>query len=131
MINPTQLKSKLFNATLGRFYDPADRAVIDDVTHWVEETYREDLAQRPSKHVYLRLLAVSILPKIDRLRESAVILGAIAKHFDAHWTVIPMQETDELYISHYNKDYGGDHDLFSMHYYGDRASCRLARWCVR
>ena len=30
-----------------------------------------------------------------------------------------MKHTDELYISHYNKDYGGDQGLFSKHYDGN------------
>ena len=30
-----------------------------------------------------------------------------------------MKHTDELYISHYNKDLGGDQGLFSKHYDGN------------
>jgi hypothetical protein len=110
---------RLFKAMVSRFDAADDRRVIDEVTHWAEDHYREDLKQRPSKHVYLRLLPAAILEKVNRLRESAVIRDAIASRFDATWVVIPMQHTDELYISHYNKDYGGDHGLFSKHYDGN------------
>ncbi len=33
--------------------------------------------------------------------------------------ITPMKHTDELYISHYNKDFGGDQGLYSKHYDGN------------
>ncbi|CAN0126898.1 unnamed protein product, partial [Phaeothamnion confervicola] len=109
----------LFKAFVGRFDAPADQATFDDLTQWVEDRYREDLKQRPSKHVYVKALPSGVVANIDRLRESQVIRDAIARRFSPHWIITPMHETDELYISHYNKDYGGDHGLFSKHYDGN------------
>jgi hypothetical protein len=111
--------ARLFPATFGRFDAPADRAVVDALAAWVEDCYREELRLRPSKHVYVRLLPQEIVREIDRLRASPVIHEAIARHFPDGWSITPMPETDELYLSHYNKDYGGDHGLFAKHYDGN------------
>jgi hypothetical protein len=108
-----------FPATIGAFADAAERGVVDELAAWVEERYREDLRQRPSKHVYVRLLPADAIARIDRLRDSRVIRDAILRQFPADWVITPMKHTDELYISHYNKDYGGDHGLFGKHYDGN------------
>ncbi|HSO06446.1 MAG TPA: hypothetical protein VLW45_04370 [Pelomicrobium sp.] len=111
--------SRRFPATVGEFTDPAERAGIDELAAWVEKRYREELRQRPSKHVYIRALPADAIERIDRLRDSPVVRDAILRHFDADWVITPMKHTDELYISHYNKDYGGDHGLFGKHYDGN------------
>ena len=111
--------ARLFRATVGRFEAPADKAVFDELTRWVENEYRDELKLRPSKHVYLRKLPAEVIEKMDRLRSSPVIIEAIRRRFGQDYVVTPMQHTDELYISHYNKDYGGDHGLFSKHYDGN------------
>ena len=63
---------RMFAARIGRFDDPAERALIDELATWIEDTYREELTSRPSKHVYLRTLPDDITAKIDRLRDSDV-----------------------------------------------------------
>jgi hypothetical protein len=111
--------SRRFPATPGTFADPADREIVDQLADWVEARYREDLLQRPSKHAYTSTLPADVVVLIDRLRESPVIRDAILQQFDADSVITPMQHTDELYISHYNKDFGGDHGLFAKHYDGN------------
>lgn len=108
-----------FPATIGRFDDAGDRATIDGLVHWVEDQYRDDLAKRPSKHVYVRTLPAPIIEDIDRLRDSPLIHALIARAFAADSTITPMKHTDELYVSHYNKDRGGDQGLFDRHYDGN------------
>ena len=108
-----------FPATIGRFDAPADRAVIDGLTRWVENRYRADLQERPSKHVYVRTLPAAVVEQIDRLRDSALIRSLIAQQVWPGSTIAPMKHTDELYISHYNKDRGGDQGLFDKHYDGN------------
>lgn len=110
---------KLFRATIGRFDARSDRQTMDELTRWVEHAYREDLRARPSKHVYVRKLPPEIVAKIDRLRDAEVIRAAILRQFPDGWLITPMKHTDEIYISHYNKDYGGDHGLFTKHYDGN------------
>jgi hypothetical protein len=108
-----------FPATVGRFDDGADRAVIDGLVRWVEEAYRDDLASRPSRHVYVRTLPASVIEQVDRLRDGALIRSLIARQVDPDSVVKPMKHTDELYVSHYNKDRGGDQGLFDKHYDGN------------
>jgi hypothetical protein len=108
-----------FPATLGSFDAPADRAALDALAAWVEARYREELRQRPSKHAYVSTLPAEALRLIDPLRNGPVIRDAIARRVPADWVITPMPHTDELYLSHYNKDYGGDHGLFAKHYDGN------------
>ena len=86
---------------------------------WVEARYAEDLAERPSKHVYVRTLPAAVIGEIDRLRDSPIIRDLIAREVPAGSTIAPMKHTDELYLSHYNKDRGGDQGLFDKHYDGN------------
>ena len=111
--------ARRFPATLGRFEDPADRAVMDGLTRWVEEAFRDDLAQRPSRHVYVRTLPAEVIGQIDRLRDGPLIRSLIARQVDPDCIVTPMKHTDELCVSHYNKDRGGDQGLFDKHYDGN------------
>lgn len=109
----------IFPATIGRFDVPADRDTIDGLVRWVEARYAEDLAKRPSKHVYVSTLPAAVVAEIDRLRDSPIIRELIARDVPAGSTVVPMKHTDELYLSHYNKDRGGDQGLFDKHYDGN------------
>ena len=109
----------LFRATVGRFEAAADRAAIDGLVTWVEDRYREDLLKRSSRHVYIRTLPAPARAEIDRLRDSPVLRALIARQFPAGSVITPMKHTDELYISNYNKDRGGDQGLFDKHYDGN------------
>jgi hypothetical protein len=111
--------STLFHATIGRFDEAPTRAIIDGLARWVEDFFREDLKKRPSKHVYIRTLPARVIADIDQLRDSPIIQQAILRQFDEGSTITPMKHTDELYISHYNKDFGGDQGLYSKHYDGN------------
>jgi len=111
--------ARRFPACVGRFDNADDRLTMDALVRWIEDQYREDLRKRPSKHVYIRKLPRQVIEQIDRLRDSAVIGDAILRHFDAGCVITPMKHTDELYISHYNKDHGGDQGLYDRHYDGN------------
>lgn len=111
--------SRRFPTVIGRFDKPADRATIDTLVQWIQKRYHEDLQRRPSKHEYVRHLPNEVIAQIDTLRQSAVIGQAILQHFDANHVITPMPHTDELYLSHYNKDFGGDQGLYSKHYDGN------------
>lgn len=108
-----------FKARIGRFDDPAQRALMDGLAKWVEDNYREELSARSSKHEYIRKLPEDIQDKMHQLSQSEVIYSAILEQFPKDTAIIPMSKTDELYISHYNKDFGGDHGLFAKHYDGN------------
>jgi hypothetical protein len=108
-----------FPATLGRFDDPADRETIDGLVQWVEAHYRDELRRRPSMHVYVRILPESVTERIDRLRDGPRVRALIESRVPAGSEIVPMKHTDELYLSHYNKDRGGDQGLFDKHYDGN------------
>jgi len=108
-----------FKAQIGRFDEPATRALIDELVRWVERAFAQALADRPSMHLYIRTLPPEIVGKIDRLRDSPVIRDTIQAQFAADSVITPMRHTDELYVSHYNKDKGGDQGLFDKHYDGN------------
>jgi len=93
--------------------------VIDGLTLWVEDRYREDLLKRPSKHVYIRTLPGPVIEQVDRLRDSPLIRSLIARQVPAGSVIESMKHTDELYVSNYNKDHGGDQGLFDRHYDGN------------
>jgi hypothetical protein len=114
-----KISKKRFRACVGRFDDPAARSTIDELAKWVTVRFSDDLRKRPSKHVYLSTLPDDIQQKIDRLRDSETVHELIMRQFPASNVLIPMKHTDELYISHYNKDCGGDQGLFSKHYDGN------------
>ncbi len=113
------LAARHFPATIGRFDERADRSVIDGLVRWVEDHYREDLLLRPSKHVYIRTLPDFVREQIDLLRDGKLIRSLIEAQVPAGGVVEPMKHTDELYVSHYNKDRGGDQGLFDRHYDGN------------
>lgn len=107
-----------FRATLGSFAAPEQRAEIDALAAWLEATYRDDLRARPSRHVYVSTLPADVGARIGRLASSERVLAEIrAQYPDAEITPIP--ETDEVYLSHYNRDRGGDQGLFDRHYDGN------------
>ena len=108
-----------FPATIGRFDDRQARETMDGLVAWVEDRFRDELRQRPSKHAYVRHLPEQVQRHVDLLRDHPVIQSAILQHFDAGCVITPMKHTDELYISHYNKDHGGDQGLYSKHYDGN------------
>ncbi|MCX7361457.1 MAG: hypothetical protein NTV97_06260 [Alphaproteobacteria bacterium] len=116
---PQSRLSQRFPATVGRFDDPSDRALVDGLTRWVEDRYRAELLERPSKHVYVGTLPAPVIELIDRLRDGAAIHSLIERQVPRGSVVAPMKHTDELYISHYNKDRGGDQGLFDKHYDGN------------
>jgi hypothetical protein len=93
--------------------------VIDELTRWIEQRIRGGpAAERPSKHVY----SARCRPRSSPDRPAPRQRGhprRILEQFDPGSVITPMQHTDELYISHYNKDSGGDQGLFDKHYDGN------------
>jgi hypothetical protein len=119
------LSGERFRATVGVFEAEGQRQTIDALVRWVETAYRDDLAQRPSKHVYIRKLPPDVVAQVDSLRNSEVVLTAIRRQFAPSAAITPMAHTDELYVSHYNKDHGGDQGLFDRHYDGNLGFLRF------
>lgn len=119
------LSGHRFPAVADTFHGQAERRAIDALAQWVEVTYAAALAQRPSMHVYIRNLPDGIQRQIDGLRRHPQVQEAILAAFDGRARLVPMSHTDELYVSHYNKDRGGDQGLFDRHYDGNLAFLRF------
>jgi hypothetical protein len=116
---PTLDGARFFRATASRFDRPEDRAIIDALGAWIADHFRKDLQSRPSRHVYISTLPAPVIAQIDDLRGAAVVEQAIRRQFRDDVVITPMHPTDELYISHYNLDRGGDQGLFDKHYDGN------------
>lgn len=114
-----------FHASIGTFAGGPLQPTIDGLTRWVEDAFRRELAARPSMHVYVRKLPPEIIARIEELSGSSVIHEAIRRQFPASSVITPLSHTDELYISHYNKDRGGDQGLFDKHYDGNLGFVRF------
>lgn len=114
-----KVRQPFFRATATRFDLPEHRVAIDEIANWVHANLSNDLDARPSRHLYISTLPEEVTSKIDVLRLSTLVMDTIRNQYPADVEITPMQTTDELYISHYNKDLGGDHGLFAKHYDGN------------
>lgn len=116
---PTERRSARFRATWFELTDPARRAQIDTLAEAVRREFAEDLAARPSRHVYVTRLPVPLQRDIAELRDLPRTRDAIRAQYGSDVEIHTMEETDELYLCHYNEDQGGDQGLFAKHYDGN------------
>lgn len=94
-----------------------DKETIDLLKKQILHSYSTEIKSRPSMHKYVTTLPNDMRNLIDKIRESDNIKKAICKQYEK-CDITPIQNNDELYISHYNKDKGGDQGLFDKHYDG-------------
>jgi len=104
----------IFKTTLGKI---PDTKTVDDIKNFVFSHYEEELKLRPSFHKYISNLPVEFQDMVSKIRDSDAIKNLICKQFE-HCDITPLPDTDELYVSHYNIDGGGDQGLFNKHYDG-------------
>ncbi len=108
----------MFECKKGTFEGKSEQNTVDELKEWCLTQFANELRKRPSLHKYVKTLPPSIISKIDKLRNSDVIKNKICEQFGGKCNIIPLDEIDELYISHVNKDKGGDQGLFDKHYDG-------------
>jgi len=104
----------LFKTTLGMIPDTKS---VDDVRNFVFTQFKDELKERPSFHKYVTKLPQNFQDMVSKIRDSPTIREAICKQY-THCDITPLPDTDELYVSHYNIDGGGDQGLFNKHYDG-------------
>jgi len=104
----------LYRTTIGTLTDTQS---VTDVRNFVFNHFKEELKERPSFHKYICKLPQDFQDMVSKIRESQNILRDICKQFE-NCDITPLPETDELYVSHYNIDGGGDQGLFDKHYDG-------------
>lgn len=107
-----------FPAVTGRFTADPQVEAVDSLRTWAMDRYTEHLHRDCSLHQYVKTLPPEIVGQIDKLRYSDQVMGAIRAAFP-HSRVVPLWMTDELYLSRYNYDAGGDQGLFDKHYDGN------------
>lgn len=112
------LRDYRFTASVGHFGQQEERTSIDSLRQWTLEHYRPHLNGDCSLHQYVKTLPPSIIGKIDSLRYSDNVMVKLRNAFPDS-DIVPMPMTDEVYISRYNLDGGGDQGLFDQHYDGN------------
>ena len=108
----------MFKCQKGTFDGLPEKHTVDELREWSLTYFANEIRKRPSLHMYVKTLPPNIISKIDKLRNSDVIKNKICAQFGGKCNIIPLDEIDELYISHVNKDKGGDQGLFDKHYDG-------------
>jgi len=111
-------RDHFFPASLGSIGDVGVRASVDRVRDWSLATFRPDPNAECSMHRYVKTLPSEIVSQIDQLRYCDEVMDRIRATFPES-RVIPLAATDELYISRYNFDRGGDQGLFDRHHDGN------------
>jgi len=96
------------------FYDECDRLGL-----MVWQDFMFGGAIPPDDPDFRANVEQEAMEQVDRLRDSPVIRSLIARQVRPGSVIAPMKHTDELYLSHYNKDRGGDQGLFDKHYDGN------------
>lgn len=107
----------MFPAQTGTLSNTRD---IDTLRQWALQTFKKDIEGRSCLHMYVKNLPTETQKLIDKLRYSPQIINAIrSKVVGCDLKQIKaLSSSDELYISHYNNDNGGDQGLFFQHYDG-------------
>lgn len=107
-----------FTAVTGRFNSADQARIVDSLRDWALQHYQDRLHGDCSLHQYVKTLPPEIVGQIDTLRFSDEVLRPIRAAFPAS-RVVPLWMTDEIYLSRYNFDAGGDQGLFDKHYDGN------------
>lgn len=113
--------SRFFQATAGAVSEPDVRRTIDRLREWSLDYFRPDLSRECSAHRYIKRLPSDVVSMIDRVRYADEVMSPIREAFPGS-TIVPLPMTDEIYLSRYNYDRGGDQGLFDKHYDGNLRS---------
>lgn len=111
------MKNSFFKAQIGKFDGDQEKQTIDELQSWILSNYENKLKSRPSLHEYIVNTDKKMQYLVNKLRHSEQIKNHICTQYK-NCNIKSLDETDELYISHYNMDGGGDQGLFDKHYDG-------------
>merc|ERR1711871_1498929 len=102
---------------MGRFGASSSRA-LDELREYIMPFFEEAISGRNSLHKYIETMPEDSKPLFDSIRYAPEVLQLACSQF-VKCDMTPLPETDEVYISHYNMDAGGDQGLFDRHYDGN------------
>ena len=106
-----------YKVKIGKFEDDKHRKIIDDIRKIILNDYIDNLKQRSSLHEYIVNTDEKLQNLVNEIRHSKQIKDDICSQYK-NCDVTTLDNTDELYISHYNIDGGGDQGLYTKHYDG-------------
>lgn len=110
------MESLFYKVSIGKFKDENCKT-IDEIKNFILYNYREQLKNRSSLHNYIVNSPQKLQDLVDKIRNSKQIKDSICSQYkNCH--IKTLENTDELYISHYNIDGGGDQGLYNKHYDG-------------
>ncbi len=107
----------LFESVIGKFESLEERENIDKIKDFIFKKYEKEIKDRPSMHTYIDSLPKEEYELFKPIFNNKKIRDQICSKFD-DCNIIHLKNTDEIYISHYNIDKGGDQGLFEKHYDG-------------
>lgn len=115
------LKERFFPVHLGTLQGADERAAVDRLREWFLRDFSSFVGRESSMHRYVKTLPDSAVALIDRVRYAPEVLAGIQAAYPGS-RVVPLPMTDEIYLSRYNYDRGGDQGLFDVHYDGNLRS---------
>jgi hypothetical protein len=109
--------SLFYKTSIGVFKDKSEIQTIDEIRSFILDNYKDKLKDRPSLHEYIVNTPEKLQTLVNKLRNSQQIKNSICSNYK-NCDITTLDNTDELYISHYNIDGGGDQGLYDKHYDG-------------
>ena len=110
-------ESLFYKTQIGEFQDIEERKIIDEIRYYILYNYKDILKSRPSLHEYIVNTPDKLQFLVNKIRNSPEIKNTICSQYE-NCDIRTLDNTDELYISHYNIDGGGDQGLYDKHYDG-------------
>ena len=96
-----------------------DSNTIDRIRAYIFKNFKTQLENRETFHKYIKTMPSDFQNMINKVKHSDEITSRICQQFESSKCDIKfLDDIDELYISHYNIDNGGDQGLFDKHYDG-------------
>jgi len=109
--------SSFYKVKIGKFEDNKYPKVIDEIRDFILNNYIDKLKERSSLHQYIVNTDKKLQQLVNEIRYSKNIIDDICSQYK-NCDITSLTNTDELYISHYNIDGGGDQGLYNKHYDG-------------
>lgn len=109
--------SLFYKVKVGKFEDDEYRKTIDEIRNFILSNYVDKLKERSSLHEYIVNTDPKLQQLVNEIRYSKNIMDDICSQYK-NCDITTLDNTDELYISHYNIDGGGDQGLYNKHYDG-------------
>lgn len=109
--------SLFYKVVIGKFEDDKYRKIIDEIRSFILNNYVNKLKERSSFHKYIVNTDQKLQQLVNEIRHSKNIMNDICSQYK-NCDITSLDNTDELYISHYNIDGGGDQGLYNKHYDG-------------